>query len=223
MTFTNRLLSVFAPPGYTTPIFDFSDMQPLAGLLLQGLVWPLFCLTAFGYSEDLYATQLIGSHFGVPDNPLTYDYVIVGGGTAGLTVAGRLASNPSFTVAVIEAGGFYEFDNGNYSEIPAFASQFTRRFLGRSSFHKLVSYTSCALASDDNPQFLTVLVNRTICGDKEESIDRLVSVYYPAARSKRQNSPVYIRQNVWWRKRSQLSSISAVRGGSPLHLQRVRF
>ena len=102
-------------------------MQSSAGLLLQGLLTSLFCLTTLSYSEDLFATQLIGSHFGVPDTAVTYDYVIVGGGTAGLTVARRLASNPSFTVAVIEAGGFYEFDNGNFSEIPAFASQFTRK------------------------------------------------------------------------------------------------
>lgn len=93
-------------------------------LCFQGLLWPLFC---YGYSENIYATQLIGSHFGVPDTPIIYDYVIVGGGTAGLVMARRLAANSSFTVAVIEAGGFYEFDNGNYSEIPAFASQFTRQ------------------------------------------------------------------------------------------------
>ena len=80
---------------------------------------------ASGY-EDLYATHLIGSHFGIPDVAVTYDYVVIGGGTAGLVMARRLAANSSFTVAVIEAGGFYEFDNGNYSEIPAFASQFTR-------------------------------------------------------------------------------------------------
>ncbi|KIJ41961.1 GMC oxidoreductase [Sphaerobolus stellatus SS14] len=35
---------------------------------------------------------------------VAYDYVIVGGGTGGLTVAGRLTEDPNVSVAVIEAG-----------------------------------------------------------------------------------------------------------------------
>lgn len=34
-------------------------------------------------------------------------------------MARRLAANKDVTVAVVEAGGLYELDNGNYSEIPA--------------------------------------------------------------------------------------------------------
>ncbi|KAJ7628742.1 hypothetical protein FB45DRAFT_991099 [Roridomyces roridus] len=34
----------------------------------------------------------------------TYDYIVVGGGLAGLTVAGRLTENPSTSVLVVEAG-----------------------------------------------------------------------------------------------------------------------
>lgn len=39
-----------------------------------------------------------------------FDYVVVGGGTAGLVMAARLSENPSISVAVVEAGGFYEQD-----------------------------------------------------------------------------------------------------------------
>lgn len=36
----------------------------------------------------------------------TYDYVIVGGGTAGLTLAARLTEDDFATVAVVEAGTY---------------------------------------------------------------------------------------------------------------------
>ena len=44
---------------------------------------------------------------------------MVGGGTAGLTIAKRLAEKSDISVAVVEAGSFYEIDNGNTSQIPA--------------------------------------------------------------------------------------------------------
>lgn len=68
--------------------------------------------------ESIVGQELIGSHFGIPSFDASFDYVIIGGGTAGLTLATRLAENATNTVAVIEAGGFYEFDNGNLSAIP---------------------------------------------------------------------------------------------------------
>ena len=67
--------------------------------------------------------NLIGTSFGVPGQNASFDYVVVGGGTAGLAMATRLAQTSS-SVAVIEAGGFYELDNGNNSVIPAFATRF---------------------------------------------------------------------------------------------------
>ena len=74
------------------------------------------------YQEQLSALGLVGSHFGQIDLPASFDYVVVGGGTAGLTIARRLSENN--TVAVIEAGSFYELDNSNLTEIPADASYY---------------------------------------------------------------------------------------------------
>lgn len=48
----------------------------------------------------------------------TFDYVVVGGGTAGLTIATRLAESPGVTVAVIEAGSFYELGDPIFSTSP---------------------------------------------------------------------------------------------------------
>ncbi|KAA8647953.1 GMC family oxidoreductase [Aspergillus tanneri] len=71
-----------------------------------------------GGRVSLHARRVLGSSFGVPGNQ-TFDYVVIGGGTAGLTIATRLAEQGAGTVAVIEAGSFYELDNGNLSQIPA--------------------------------------------------------------------------------------------------------
>ncbi|KAF2649264.1 GMC oxidoreductase [Lophiostoma macrostomum CBS 122681] len=48
-----------------------------------------------------------------------FDYVIVGGGTAGLTIANRLSEDPDVQVAVIEAGTFYQISNAVFSSTPA--------------------------------------------------------------------------------------------------------
>ncbi|KIK75711.1 GMC oxidoreductase [Paxillus rubicundulus Ve08.2h10] len=50
----------------------------------------------------------------------TYDYLVIGGGTAGLTVATRLAEDPGFNVGVIEAG-YLHIPDSNIS-VPFFAN-----------------------------------------------------------------------------------------------------
>ena len=69
--------------------------------------------------------QVVGSAFGLPGTNASFDYVIIGGGTAGLTIATRLASTPGVSVAVVEAGGFYELDNGNRSVVPGYSNFYT--------------------------------------------------------------------------------------------------
>jgi len=43
--------------------------------------------------------------------------VVVGGGTAGLVIASRLAENPNMTIAVVDLGSFYETSNSDQSQI----------------------------------------------------------------------------------------------------------
>lgn len=62
--------------------------------------------------------KLTGNSFGIAGLNATYDYVIVGGGTAGNVVAARLTEHTNASVAVVEAGSFYELSNGNWSQLP---------------------------------------------------------------------------------------------------------
>jgi choline dehydrogenase len=85
--------------------------MPMVDLFRVLFLLPL--VAAYYHGGHIY-----GNNFGIPGRNQSYDFVIVGGGTAGLALAARLAENTSHTVAVIEAGGFYEIDNGNISSVP---------------------------------------------------------------------------------------------------------
>ncbi|GAB1202564.1 hypothetical protein APSETT445_001182 [Aspergillus pseudonomiae] len=60
----------------------------------------------------------LGTLMGVIGVESTYDYVIVGGGTAGNTIGSRLAE-AGLSVAIVEAGSFYEIESPLKSTIPA--------------------------------------------------------------------------------------------------------
>lgn len=95
----------------------FPKIHPLIALLLASTA------TAT-YFEELTGQNLIGSHFGVIGFNASFDYVVIGGGTAGLTIATRIAQSGRYSVAVIEAGGFPETDNGNLTSIPGNAAYY---------------------------------------------------------------------------------------------------
>ena len=89
--------------------------------------WILSLLT-FGY--QLSWESWPASAAAVPACPhpkfgQNFDYVIVGGGTAGLVLANRLTEQSSVTVAVIEAGTFPEDVVGNRTQVPGYAGYFS--------------------------------------------------------------------------------------------------
>ncbi|EFQ35400.1 GMC oxidoreductase [Colletotrichum graminicola] len=82
------------------------------------------------------SARLLGSSFGLPifdifnvTAPVIFDYICVGAGTAGIAVAVRLAEAGN-TVALIEAGSLHQLGNGNFSQVPLYASAFQHTYPG---------------------------------------------------------------------------------------------
>lgn len=100
-------------------------MLQLTALPLLTLLSCIHIASASFYTESIIGIDNIEDHFGyLAFANATYDYVVIGGGTAGLAIASRLALSGVGTVAVIEAGSFYEMDNGNLSTVPGTAPYF---------------------------------------------------------------------------------------------------
>ncbi|OKO90611.1 Versicolorin B synthase [Penicillium subrubescens] len=91
----------------------FTVLQLLSSFLFAAF-WRLPPLPLWTWPDNAFV--------GWPSPPwdASYDYVVIGGGTAGITVASRLAQN-GFHVALVEAGGYYEWMHP-LSKIPGAAT-----------------------------------------------------------------------------------------------------
>jgi choline dehydrogenase len=77
----------------------------------------------------------------------TYDYVVIGGGLTGLTVAARLAEDPTTSILVIEAGGDNRWDSRVYDIYTygqAFGSELDWQ-LPTDQGRKMIAYVSTLL------------------------------------------------------------------------------
>lgn len=82
-------------------LFRQTRSQPRwTGATFSALLAASSITNAFVIPRQIQPSQLLKS----------YDYVIAGGGTAGLTVADRLTEDPDVNVLVVEAGGFGDMD-----------------------------------------------------------------------------------------------------------------
>lgn len=74
---------------------------------ISTLLDPLQAVIQSAFAGDGVKVGQLGSLGGIPGVDATYDYVVVGGGTAGNTIGYRLAK-AGFSVAIVEAGSFLE-------------------------------------------------------------------------------------------------------------------
>lgn len=97
-------------------------------------------LNFIALTSSVASQQLLGNHFAQRGLNATYDYVVVGGGNAGLAIAYRLAEDGSRTVAVVEAGGFAEIDGGNTTQVPNYCNDYGRTAVGTGNDYPLTDW-----------------------------------------------------------------------------------
>ncbi|KAF2206614.1 hypothetical protein CERZMDRAFT_89224 [Cercospora zeae-maydis SCOH1-5] len=67
-------------------------------------------------------TNIVSGHDEIEDH--VFDYIVVGGGTTGLTVAARLSENPDIQVLIIESGYYESRRNPEVQDLSRYGRQF---------------------------------------------------------------------------------------------------
>lgn len=104
------------------PVLVFQHPRSLLSttdMKFVALAWAVFAPLVLAAPHDEphnEKRQFFNSFFG---RDATFDYVIVGGGTAGLVMANRLSAQKGITVAVIEGGSLYQVTNPLIGNTPA--------------------------------------------------------------------------------------------------------
>jgi choline dehydrogenase-like flavoprotein len=133
-----------------------------------------------------------GDSFSIPGKNAFYDYVIVGGGTGGLTIAARLAEDKNASVAVIEAGGFYQIDTGNGRSVVMNASRASTRILNSLQCHPWSLRQSRCSSS----------------ARKLSTSDRLGLRHDSSAWIRKPQHPLCSWKDSWWFQRAQLHAVA---------------
>lgn len=101
-------------------ILNYTKLSHFMMKAFVTLTSALFAAQICNAQQDVSFLDSLGSNFGIAGDT-EFDYVIVGAGTSGSTIAARLAEDPDVKVAVIEAGGFCQIENGNRSVVPGYS------------------------------------------------------------------------------------------------------
>jgi len=122
-------------------------------MLLPRSAWALAFLSPLRFAYALPAALTGYGHHEHPSTAnSTYDYIVVGGGTSGLTVANRLTEDPCVTVLVVE----YGYLDNNFSVLIPYEANFN-------NYRDLYNITSTPLVHLNNEPGV-VLAGATVGG-----------------------------------------------------------